>query len=98
MTRPGVSQPLLPRHSMYLGLDSRVSKPRRPRGTRVDPVALGYAIERNSKSRLDAMAARAGVSTSVFIEQLVEHAETELDDHGLPMWWPQQEGLPIDSP
>lgn len=74
-----------------------MSKPRRPRGTRVDPVPLGYAIERDSKKHLDAMAAHAGVSTSVFIEHLVEHVQTELDDRGLPTWWPQQEGLPIDA-
>ncbi len=82
---------------MYLGLDGGMSKPRRPRGTRVDPVPLGYAIERESKNRLDGLAARAGVSTSVFIEQVVEHLESELDHRGLPTWWPQQEGLPIDA-
>lgn len=83
---------------MYLGLDTRVSKPRRPRGTRVDPVPLGYAIERDSKSQLDAMAARAGVSTSVFIERMVDHVQTELDPEGRPVWWPREEGLPIESP
>lgn len=88
----------LRRDAMYLCLDGRVSKPRRPRGTRVDPVPLGYAIERDSKSQLDAMASRAGVSTSVFIERLIEHVQTELDPQGRPVWWPQEEGLPIDSP
>lgn len=70
---------------------------RRPRGTRVDPVAPGYIIERAAKDQLGALAARAGVSPSLFIERMVEHVTTELDDRGLPTWWPEPEGLPIDT-
>lgn len=73
--------------------------PRRlPRGTRKDPVPVGYRIESEYKTRLDNVARNAGVSTSVLIEHMVEHLE--LTDQGIPVWWtplPRDEELPINS-
>ena len=72
---------------------------RRPRGTLLDPVSMGYEVERASKAKLDAVAERAGVSSAVLFERMVEHLE--LTDQGLPVWWPEElsrDGeLPIDS-
>ncbi len=72
---------------------------RRERGTRVDPVAVGYEVERAAKQRFEAIANHAGVSGSVLFEQMVEHVE--LNDQGIPVWMPPRERdgeLPIDSP
>ncbi len=73
---------------------------RRPRGSLIDPVAVGYEVERASKDHFDAIAVRAGVSSAVLFERVVEHLE--LTDQGLPVWWPvelSREGqLPIDPP
>lgn len=73
---------------------------RRKRGTMVDPVRAGYEIERRTKDRIDALALHLKVSPSYFLEQLVEHIETDV--RGVPEWWPAveiQDGeLPIDSP
>ncbi|WP_440711641.1 hypothetical protein [Herbiconiux sp. YIM B11900] len=72
---------------------------RRPRGTLIDPVSMGYEVERASKARFDAVAERAGVSSAVLFERMVDHLE--LTDQGLPIWWPEElprDGeLPIDS-
>lgn len=72
---------------------------KRQRGTRVQPKALGYEVELESKQRFEAIAARMKVSNSVFFEQVVEHLE--LTDQGIPTWAPplDRDGeLPIDSP
>jgi hypothetical protein len=65
----------------------------------VDPVAIGYVIERSAKDRLDQIAEHAEVSSAVMFERLIEH--TELTDRGVPVWWPEPEPkdgeLPIDS-
>lgn len=72
---------------------------RRPRGTLLDPVNMGYQVERVSKEQFDAIAERAGVSSAVLFEAVVEHLE--LTDQGIPTWWtplPRDGELPIDSP
>lgn len=73
---------------------------RLPRGTRVDPVATPWVIERSSKERLDTMARAAGMSASVFLERVIEHVGDELTDRGVPSWLPQPEPdegeLPIE--
>ncbi|CAI7614675.1 unnamed protein product [Penicillium discolor] len=60
---------------------------RRPRGSLVDPVPLGYVVERSAKERLDRLADQAAVSSAVI--------------RGLPVTWPEQElhdgELPIDA-
>lgn len=62
---------------------------------------LGWAIEERRKKRLESLAALAGVSAAVFLEGLIDHVESELNERGLPTWWPEQEPrdgeLPIDS-
>lgn len=62
---------------------------------------LGWAIEERRKQRLEALAAHAGVSGAVFLERLIDHTVDELNERGLPPWWPEQElrdgELPIDS-
>jgi hypothetical protein len=70
---------------------------RRPRGTLVDPINLGYEVERSAKTAFDDLAERCGVSSSVLFERVVE--QIPLDTNGLPTWWPEQtnEELPINS-
>lgn len=71
---------------------------RRPRGTLVDPVPIGYVVERPSKEKFDAVAVRAGISSAVLFEMVVDHLE--LTDQGLPVWMPRQDRdgeLPINS-
>ncbi len=72
---------------------------RRPRGSLVDPVPLGYVVEREAKKKLDRIADQASVSSAVMFEHLIEHLE--LTVRGLPVTWPEQElhdgELPIDA-
>lgn len=76
----------------------RTTAKRRPRGTRIDPVACGWAIEREKKTRLEEIAERAGVSAAVYLERVIDHVDQELGDDGLPTWWPApEEELPIDK-
>jgi hypothetical protein len=71
--------------------------PRRlPRGTRKDPVALGYAVERENKTRWEEIAAACGLSSAALFDRMVE--TIELDESGRPVWLPAAEGLPIDRP
>jgi hypothetical protein len=70
---------------------------RRPRGTLVDPVPIGYEVERVAKDKFDAIADRVGVSRAVMFELVVDHLE--LTDQGIPTWMPpkSREGeLPIE--
>lgn len=73
---------------------------RRPRGTLVNPVPIGYVVEREAKDRLDQIADQASVSSAVMFEHIMEHLE--LTGRGLPVTWPDQElrdgELPIDPP
>jgi hypothetical protein len=67
------------------------------RGTRIDPVQLGYVIERTDKLELDRLAEASGVSASVFIELMLKHLP--LTEHGVPEWAPSlksDEELPIE--
>ncbi|WP_454115742.1 hypothetical protein [Microbacterium lacticum] len=72
---------------------------RRPRGTLVDPVSVGYVVEAEAKRKLDDVADLAGVSSAVMFEHIMKHLE--LNGRGLPITWPQQElhhgELPIDT-
>lgn len=72
---------------------------RRPRGTLVDPVPLGYVVERSAKDRLDRLADQAAVSSAVMFEHIIENLE--LTSRGLPVTWPEQElhdgELPIEA-
>lgn len=74
---------------------------RLPRGTRVDPVRVGWLIEGDRKRLLDSVAANVGVSSSLFLERMIDHLEEELNSHGRPRWWPEDElrdgELPIDT-
>ncbi|MGO2520392.1 MAG: hypothetical protein ACTH8F_09735 [Microbacterium sp.] len=78
-----------------------MTSPRLPRGTRVDPVRVGWLIEGDRKRTLDRVAANVGVSSSVFLERLIEHLEDELNQYGRPTWWPDDDRrdgeLPIDA-
>lgn len=65
---------------------------RLPRGTRHDPVALGWEVERNVRDRLKSIASNMGVSAAVLIQHMEEHLE--LTDQGVPTWW---EPLPRDN-
>ena len=72
---------------------------RRPRGSLVDPVPMGYVVERGAKERLDRIAEQAAVSSAVMFEHIIEHLE--LTGRGMPLTWPEQElldgELPIDG-
>ncbi|QCR42108.1 hypothetical protein C1N74_16065 (plasmid) [Microbacterium sp. SGAir0570] len=54
-------------------------------------MSLGWAIERVRKDRLSQLAQHAGVSNAVFLEAVIDHLEEELNERGLPTWWPEQE-------
>lgn len=73
---------------------------RLPKGTRVDPIRVGLLLETRSKEQLVALSARAGVSMAVFIETALDHIVNELDDDGVPLWWPdlgwKDDKLPIE--
>ncbi|MCJ0700223.1 hypothetical protein FRIG_03585 [Frigoribacterium faeni] len=45
---------------------------------------MGYVVERPSKEKFDAIAVRAGISSAVLFEQVVDHLE--LTDQGIPTW------------
>lgn len=65
------------------------------------PILPGWRVEESARDANKEMADAAGVSPSVFVEQLIDHAYKTRDDRGLPAWWPQanRDGeLPIDSP
>lgn len=71
---------------------------RRARGTMVQPVQLTYTVELASKARLEAIAARSGMTAAMFFEAIVDHLE--LTDQGIPPWVPplDRDGeLPIDT-
>lgn len=72
---------------------------RRPRGTRKEPIALGWVVEREAKTNFETIAAAAGVSGAVFFELVSEHLAAELGADGLPTWLPKRERdgeLPIE--
>ncbi|PPF25747.1 hypothetical protein C5C42_13430 [Rathayibacter sp. AY1F7] len=69
---------------------------RLPRGSRKDPVALGYEVERPIKERLNAIARNANVSSAVVLTRMIERVE--LTEQGVPTWWeplPRDNELPI---
>lgn len=78
-----------------------MSVKRLPRGTRVRPVRVSWLLAEARKKRFEQIAQRAGVSTSVFLERVIDHLETELTDQGLPDWWPASDPndgeLPIET-
>lgn len=74
--------------------------PRRlPRGTRVDPVALGYVVERPAKERFDGIASSMGISSAALFDLMIE--TMPVNDRGWPAWLPESprpDGeLPIDQ-
>lgn len=72
---------------------------RLPRGTRKDPVTLGYDVERANKDRWAAIATHVGMSPSALFDRMVENVQ--LDGRGRPVWLPTEplaDGeLPIDA-
>lgn len=74
---------------------------RAPRGSRVAPVRAAWSIELQRKERFDQIARNSGVTSSLFLELVIDHLETELSDRGVPLWLPQPEPadgeLPIDA-
>lgn len=73
--------------------------PRRPRGSVKDGVTPAWKIQRHAKARIDAVAKRAGISSSYLVELMAENLE--LTDQGIPSWLPEidrSQELPIDQP
>lgn len=74
---------------------------RAPRGSRIAPVRAAWSIELSRKERFDQIARNSGVTSSVFLELVIDHLEDELSDRGVPNWMPQPEPnegeLPIDT-
>lgn len=74
---------------------------RAPRGSRIAPVRAAWSIELRRKERFDQIARNSGVTSSVFLELVIDHLEDELSDRGVPNWMPQPEPnegeLPIDT-
>lgn len=70
---------------------------RRKRGTMIDPVPVGYKIERSRRSRVEQLAKNAGVSGAVMLEFIID--QVQVTDQGLPTGWPENsrdEELPIE--
>lgn len=70
---------------------------RRKRGTMIDPVPVGYKIERSRRSRVQQLAENAGVSGAVMLEFIID--QVQVTDQGLPVGWPENsrdEELPIE--
>jgi hypothetical protein len=64
----------------------------------VRPTNLSWTIEREARHGLDVMARRANVSSTVSLERLHEHADSELGADERQSWWraePVSEELPI---
>lgn len=78
-----------------------MSVERLPRGTRKNPRRVAWLIAERKKMAFERMAKTADVSTSVFLERVIDHLEEDLTDRGLPSWWPTPEPkdgeLPIDA-
>lgn len=73
---------------------------RKPRGTRVDPVGLGWAVESEAKQAFQVIAARANMSAAELFELTTANMLIHLNEQGLPDWLPvrARDGeLPIDS-
>ncbi|MFK4299871.1 hypothetical protein ABH924_005061 [Arthrobacter sp. GAS37] len=68
--------------------------PRRlPKGTRVNPVRLGWAIEEQRKDVIDNLANRAGVSSAVILEAIIDHIQADIPEVGLPSWMFKNQGV-----
>lgn len=73
---------------------------RRARGTIVDPVTVGFTVERAKRDRFNAIAENSELSSAVLFEKVVDHLESELTNQGIPSWLPEKdrsEELPIDT-
>lgn len=70
---------------------------RRPRGSVLEPIPVGFTFETQANERLDVLAKHMSVSRSFFVQRLIEHADAELQSTGELAWWPREEELPIDS-
>jgi hypothetical protein len=57
---------------------------RRPRGTLVDRVQLGYPVERRNKELFATIARNANISAAALFDLLVENMP--LDENGCPLW------------
>lgn len=76
------------------------TKPRLPRGTRVEPIPIGYVVEKAARDRFKLIAARADMSAAALFDAVAMNMP--LDEHGYPTWLPEKPGLkdgelPIDS-
>jgi hypothetical protein len=73
------------------------ARSRLPKGTRVKPVRLGWAIEEPRKNVIDDLANRAGVSSAVILEAIIDHIQPDIPKVGLPSWMlvEEQGVLPI---
>jgi hypothetical protein len=72
---------------------------RRPRNSVNNPTPLGYTVDGDVKREFDALALKAGISASGFIELAMRRALThDLNDQGVPSWLPEQtnQELPIN--
>lgn len=80
--------------TLTLGLTERMADGqkrrtyRRPRGTMVQPINLGYEVEKTSKERWEALAQSLEISPSELFDVMVEHLP--LDAYGRPTWFPDR--------
>ena len=77
-----------------------MAAPRLPRGTREKPVTAGWWIEKRSRDRWNAIAARFGISSGALFDLMVQ--SIEVDGPERPSWLPEDptagDGvLPIDT-
>lgn len=82
--------------TLWSGLAGRMTPRRLPRGTRQQPVSLGYDVERTNKDRWKEIADHVGISPSALFDRMVE--TIELDGNGIPVWYKRSdEELPINT-
>lgn len=60
---------------------------RRPQGAAKGTVALYTRVDPNAVAIVDQAAERVGVSKAEFVEALIFHLGTTLDESGVPTWW-----------
>ncbi|WP_334139411.1 hypothetical protein [Corynebacterium variabile] len=62
----------------------------------VPTVPLYSEVTPAAKEVVDSIAAATGARKNVVLERIMAHVESEIDDRGVPHWWPEaSEELPL---
>ncbi|SMF47178.1 hypothetical protein L603_005500000080 [Cellulosimicrobium cellulans J34] len=85
----------------FQGMATKAARTRRARGSLDAHTrrSLFAEIDKDAKATFDEIADATGVSLALVLEELAKHARSELDDNGVPEWWPssatQQDGFEL---